>query len=255
MSLPRTVRAALTLAAASGLALSTAPAGAAAPSPPPPPRQAAFAKVYAATAKYAYEPLAIKDGFARTDECAADPDLGGMGYHYINPANMGSVDPAKPAALLYEATPDGKRELIAVEWIVVDADQDKSTADDRPSLFGQPFDGPMDGHYPGMPIHYDLHAWLYKDNPSGRLSPGTRPSTAPRTPDGAREGPRPSRRRAGAPSPDDPLSARTRRPGSPGPGSTAAPHRGPASRRRRPRSPPSSAVTARPPTGRPPWAR
>ncbi|MFI8926631.1 hypothetical protein ACIG3E_02960 [Streptomyces sp. NPDC053474] len=171
MPLPRTAQAALALAAASGLALSTAPARAAAPTPPPPPQQAAFAKVYAATAKYAYEPLAIKAGFARTDECAADPDLGGMGYHYVNPANFGSVDPAKPAALLYEDAGDGKRKLIAVEWIVVDADQDKSTDDDRPSLFGRPFDGPMDGHVPGMPIHYDLHAWLYKENPSGRLSP------------------------------------------------------------------------------------
>ncbi|MEW2523289.1 hypothetical protein [Streptomyces sp. NPDC047071] len=171
MRLPRTAQAALSLAAVSCLALSAAPARAAAPTPPPPPQQAAFAKVYAATAKYAYEPLAIKAGFARTDECVADPDLGGMGYHYVNPANFGSVDPAKPAALLYEETADGKRKLIAVEWIVIDADQDKSTDDDRPVLFGRPFDGPMDGHVPGMPIHYDLHAWLYKDNPSGRLSP------------------------------------------------------------------------------------
>ena len=34
-------------------------------------------------------------------------------------------------------------------------------------LFGRGFDGPMLGHGPGMPIHYDLHAWIAEANPSG----------------------------------------------------------------------------------------
>jgi hypothetical protein len=32
---------------------------------------------------------------------------------------------------------------------------------------GQSFDGPMPGHNPDMPVHYDLHVWLYKYNPAG----------------------------------------------------------------------------------------
>jgi hypothetical protein len=40
-------------------------------------------------------------------------------------------------------------------------------AKDRPSLFGVKFDGPMLGHEAGMPIHHDLHLWLWKHNPSG----------------------------------------------------------------------------------------
>ena len=36
-----------------------------------------------------------------------------------------------------------------------------------PSLFDLPFDGPMLGHDAGMPIHYDLHVWLYRHNPAG----------------------------------------------------------------------------------------
>ncbi|MFD9906420.1 hypothetical protein [Streptomyces sp. NPDC059063] len=177
MSVRPTVQAALALAAASCLALSAAPAQAAPPPPLPPDAAAVIAKwtglskTYAATAKYAYEPLAVQDGFARTDECAADPELGGMGYHYVNAKNIGSVDPAKPAALLYAPAKDGKRELVAVEWIVNDADGDKTTDDDRPSLFGVPFDGPMDGHFPGQPVHYDLHAWIYEENPTGVFSP------------------------------------------------------------------------------------
>ena len=44
----------------------------------------------------------------------------------------------------------------------------------RPSLFGKPFDGPMEGHEPLIPkqyVHYDLHAWLFKDNPLGMFVP------------------------------------------------------------------------------------
>jgi hypothetical protein len=45
------------------------------------------------------------------------------------------------------------------------------THDDRPSLWGRPFDGPMTGHDPGMPVHYDLHVWLYDSNPAGVFAP------------------------------------------------------------------------------------
>jgi hypothetical protein len=30
-----------------------------------------------------------------------------------------------------------------------------------------PFDGPILGHETGMPIHCDLHVWLYRHNPAG----------------------------------------------------------------------------------------
>jgi hypothetical protein len=29
----------------------------------------------------------------------------------------------------------------------------------------------MFGHAPGMPVHYDLHVWLWKTNPSGLFNP------------------------------------------------------------------------------------
>ena len=65
--------------------------------------------------------------------------------------------------------PSGKLRLGAVEYFQADADQDLATDQDRPSLFDLPFDGPMLGHEPGMPIHYDLHVWLYKHNPGGHV--------------------------------------------------------------------------------------
>lgn len=36
---------------------------------------------------------------------------------------------------------------------------------------GLPFDGPMPGHETGMPVHYDLHVWLFRHNPDGLLAP------------------------------------------------------------------------------------
>jgi len=117
---------------------------------------------------------AVAAGFQPTDECAELPGVGGMGYHYVNLDNLldGVIDPRRPEVLVFVPTGDGGRKLGAVEYFQVDADQDVTTDDDRPSLFGKyAFDGPMLGHGPGQPIHYDKHVWLYKHNPAGQLQP------------------------------------------------------------------------------------
>lgn len=112
-------------------------------------------------------------GYLPSNECVALPGVGGMGYHYVNPqyATDGVIDPAKPDVLVFVNGRDGRRHLGAVEFFSPDADQDVSTDADRPSLWGRAFDGPMLGHQPGMPIHYDLHVWLYQRNPAGLLQP------------------------------------------------------------------------------------
>lgn len=115
---------------------------------------------------------AIAAGYVPTDACAALPDgSAAMGYHYVNPALAGDtfIDPTMPEILVY-VDDDGSRQLAAVEYFAADADQDLATANDRPTLMGLPFDGPMTGHEPGMPVHYDLHVWLYQRNPAGELS-------------------------------------------------------------------------------------
>ena len=94
---------------------------------------------------------------------------GAMGVHFVNLTVQGAPDPMKPNVLIYE--PVGKElKLVAVEWLV------PLTADtkQRPSLFGQTFMGPMEGHEPLIPkeyVHYDLHAWLFKNNPLGMFAP------------------------------------------------------------------------------------
>lgn len=114
---------------------------------------------------------ALAAGFLPTEQCAASP-AGGMGLHYVNPGRLqGPLDTTRPHVLLYGRTAGGGLELLGAEWLVPDADQDLRTDGDRPSLFGQPFDGPMPGHDPQMPVHYDLHVWTEKANPSGVFSP------------------------------------------------------------------------------------
>ena len=129
-----------------------------------------------ALAKYSDPFAAIKDGYFSTLGCidfpmgATDGNVvyppGAMGVHFLNPANIGpKLDPAKPQVLIYEPV-GNKLVLAAAEWFVPVA----VAGDAAPSIFGQTLAGPMDGHEPIMPAtlrHYDLHVWLWKDNPKG----------------------------------------------------------------------------------------
>ncbi|CAL9381052.1 hypothetical protein SUDANB121_01066 [Nocardiopsis dassonvillei] len=158
----------LTAAAVAGTALALlAPVGASAHSTVE--KDLAVAK--AATAKYQDEAEAIADGYLPTDQCAQSPD-GVMGYHYANPYLIDrKLDIRTPEVLVYQPDGYGGRKLVALEYYYVDADQDVETDDDRPSLFGQPFDGPDEGQEPGLPVNYTLHVWLWQHNPSGLFSP------------------------------------------------------------------------------------
>jgi hypothetical protein len=137
-------------------------------------------KVRTALEKYQDPYVAVRDGYFSTVGCVHYPQpggagrvpyvAGGMGIHFLNPQFIGAVpDPMRPAILIYE--PDGdKLRLIAAEWFIPLATGIK----ERPSVFGQPFDGPMEGHEPLLPgalHHYDLHVWLWKENPAGLFSP------------------------------------------------------------------------------------
>jgi hypothetical protein len=137
-------------------------------------------EVRAALDRYQDPILAIHDGYFSTLACVQFPaaggagqmayPAGGMGVHFLNVGLMGpKLDPLHPQVLLYE--PDGdKLRLVSAEWFVPLSTGVKQ----RPQLFGHPFDGPMEGHHPIMPEmmhHYDLHVWLWKQNPSGMFSP------------------------------------------------------------------------------------
>jgi hypothetical protein len=112
--------------------------------------------------KYKDVSVAEKDGYIPASPCEALPDVGAMGVHYLHPGTASDLvlDPSKPEVLLYVPTEDGLQ-LTGVEYFVAD------TGQARPSIVGQSFDGPMPGHNPQMPVHYDLHVWLFKHNNSG----------------------------------------------------------------------------------------
>lgn len=129
--------------------------------------------VHDATRRFRDVDVALAAGYVPVGGCTELDGAGAMGYHYLNPSLAGDtvVDPAQPELLVYQRDRGGKLRLGAVEYFVADADQQLATDDDRPFLFDEyAFDGPMPGHEPGMPVHYDLHVWLYRHNPAGELA-------------------------------------------------------------------------------------
>jgi hypothetical protein len=136
----------------------------------------ALDSVRTALSKYSDPFVAVKEGYFSTVACidfptgAVDGPIeyppGAMGVHLINMANVGpKLDPAKPQVLLYEPV-NGKLVLTGAEWFM----PVPLAGETAPEIFGQKLYGPMDGHQPIMPKearHYDLHVWLWKNNPRG----------------------------------------------------------------------------------------
>jgi hypothetical protein len=149
-------------------AVLAAPAAAAPEAAPTTAAGGELAEVKRATARYHRIAPALEAGYQPAGHCTEEPGVGAMGYHFAKEELVAdpALDPRRPEILVYERRGHGLR-LVAVEYFSVDADQNLDTDDDRPSLFDRPFDGPMLGHEPGMPIHYDLHAWVWKHNPAG----------------------------------------------------------------------------------------
>jgi hypothetical protein len=135
-----------------------------------------LADVRNATTKYHDVNKALKDGFVPEGESVAVPGLGTMGIHYINYSRMGDgqIDKNEPECLLYVPTTNGGVKLVGVEYIVsVDewvAAGHKADGTEKPTVFGQEFEGPMDGHGPGEPRHFDKHVWLWHANPAGMFA-------------------------------------------------------------------------------------
>ena len=116
-----------------------------------------------ATAKFHSTTQAIEAGHIPDDHCVSVPGLGGMGYHWVNPALVDPVfDPLKPEAILYATGTGGNLRLVAVEYIVVNVGQTAPMFGDQPfNVGGTP-----------LPIpHWSLHVWLYENNPSGMFAP------------------------------------------------------------------------------------
>jgi hypothetical protein len=144
--------------------------------------QALLAKVRSETAKYHDVSVALTDGYIAASPCEEIQGVGVMGIHYVNFALAIDlvVNELEPEMLLYVPF-DGGFRLVGVEyyatalantaagpqpWFGVDPPP-LGWFNSAPTVFGESLDGPMPGHGPGIPWHYDFHVWLWQANPSG----------------------------------------------------------------------------------------
>ena len=150
---------------------------------------AALAQVRRATARYHDIDAAMADGytvwspdpFATGATCPSSP-TGKMGYHLLNPDLRGSaasptdgdaaLDPLRPEMLLYEKRPDGKLHLVGVEYLVFTAAWEAAHGAGAapPRLLGQTVPARLHTFPGGGPDpipHYELHVWLWSNNPHG----------------------------------------------------------------------------------------
>ena len=98
------------------------------------------------------------------DHCIANPTEGGMGYHYFNHDMIHDteLDALSPEGMVYAPGPNGQLKLAAVEWIVPVAAWEAAGNTEPPVVLGQEMHilNPALGWY-------ILHAWVWKNNPSG----------------------------------------------------------------------------------------
>jgi hypothetical protein len=116
-----------------------------------------FADVNAATAA-GYQPFL---------GCVTGPDHGAMGVHYVNGTLVGDglIDASKPEVLIYEPSSEGMK-LVGVEFLV-DAATWLQSHSGAPVLEGQVFQLVNSPNRYGLPAHFELHVWAWRNNPSG----------------------------------------------------------------------------------------
>jgi hypothetical protein len=118
--------------------------------------------VRAANDRFRDVAAAVAEGYAPIP-CASGVAGGAMGIHYVNPAYIEDavIDIARPEAVMYEPSADGKMTLIAVEYITT-----KGPAELQGHLFN--FSGAPNRY--GLPAFYELHVWAWKPNPDGTFA-------------------------------------------------------------------------------------
>jgi hypothetical protein len=96
---------------------------------------------------------------AKITDCMESHE-GGMGFHYGNPKLIDGVARVdEPELLLYEPERDGQLRLVAVEYIIPYTALSREAP--APELFGQKFK-----QNDAFQL-WGLHAWVWKENPSG----------------------------------------------------------------------------------------
>lgn len=151
--------------------------------------------VRAATERFQDVEVALAEGYIRDpmDVCEIAPMMGrpvedgSMGIHYVRMDLLGVAGPPEgrvtgsgthtdflePGVLIYEPQEDGSLELVAVENLVFREAWNAAGNTEPPTFRGRSFDLMVDDpateldESHGFESHYDLHMWLYRENPRG----------------------------------------------------------------------------------------
>jgi hypothetical protein len=119
-------------------------------------------QVRAATARYHNDSNAFKDGYMDINL-----KLPNMGYHFLQSSLVTPVfDLTRPAILVYNKKPNGRFELLAVEY-AVPIDQQ------HPDIAPEGFTG-NDDEWDFNTLNtgwWTLHAWIWQNNPDGVFKP------------------------------------------------------------------------------------
>ena len=112
---------------------------------------------------------AERAGYGPVLGCVTGPVTGAMGVHFVNPTLLmdNVVDAGHPEALMYEYD-QGVARLTGVEFIVIASAWHQSHPEQEPPILGgqlfQFVDAP---NRFGLPAHYELHVWAWRENPNG----------------------------------------------------------------------------------------
>lgn len=135
--------------------------------------------------------IADPSGHCATAEMEGQPaEKGAMGIHYFRPDLLGitATEPRvdgtgiytnflNPAILLYEPQADGSLELVGVENLVFQKAWEEAGNTESPVFVGYTFDEMADDpdteldEAHGFAPHFDLHVWIFRDNPNGAFEP------------------------------------------------------------------------------------
>jgi hypothetical protein len=159
-----------------------------------------LADVKAIAERYRDVNVAKAEGYTTDNKCTTaamlgfPAEMGDMGLHYVRrdmlglppkPAPPGSgrvkgtgthTDFRRPAMLVYEPQADGSLELVAVENLVFASAWRAAGKTESPTFRGEPYvlladkaETKVDESH-GWEPHYELHLWLFRDNPNGMYS-------------------------------------------------------------------------------------
>ncbi|MGH7570647.1 MAG: hypothetical protein ACREMK_02250 [Gemmatimonadota bacterium] len=159
----------------------------------------ALAAIRTATSKYENVEVALAEGYVRDpmNLCSLPAEeglpvqLGAMGIHFFRPdlleitamgprvAGTGThTDFMQPSVLIYYPDETGALKLGAVENLVFEEGLKAAGNAGPPEFHGRQYwhriDNPATPDFDEAHLfepHYELHIWLYKDNPSGMFSP------------------------------------------------------------------------------------